>query len=200
MSAPAPAFWDDLRVNDPRTDGSSATDDRRAAPAKKRRPPAGPRELAEVDRRILEVLSTDARIPNSTLAARVGLAASTCHSRVRDLEERGVIRGYHADIDLEATGSPLQALVSVRLRAGARHLLRDFTTRMRSRPEVLDLYFLASDDDFLVHVAVPGSSALRDFVLEQLSAHPEVASTQTNIIFEHTWVAAFPGARADERA
>lgn len=181
-----------------KTDESARTGEATTSGPKKRRTSPAGRELTEVDRRILEVLSADARIPNSTLAARVGLAASTCHSRVRELEERGVIRGYHADIDLEATGSPLQALVAVRLRSGARHLLRDFTARMRSRPEVLDLYFLASDDDFLVHVAVPGSSALRDFVLEQLSAHPEVASTQTNIIFEHTWVAAFPGARVAE--
>src|SRR5919201_5857093 len=86
------------------------------------RPPAAD----EVDRRILRVLAEDARIPNNALAERVGIAPSTCLGRVRALRERGVIRGYHADIDPAALGRPIQAMIAVRLQSHARSRIRAF--------------------------------------------------------------------------
>lgn len=135
---------------------------------------------------ILDVLRRDARTPNNAIAQQVGIAPSTCLGRIRELERIGVLLGYHADIDPDAVGAPLQAMVSVRLRAGARHLLREFTEQLRVRSEVLNVFFLGGHDDFLIHIALADSAGLRDFVLDQLSSHPEVAATQTNIIFEHT--------------
>lgn len=77
-------------------------------------------DLDDVDRRILALLNADARMPNSALAEAVGIAPSTCHGRVRRLQDIGVIRGFHADIDPAAIGLPLQAMISVSLQAGAR--------------------------------------------------------------------------------
>jgi DNA-binding Lrp family transcriptional regulator len=144
------------------------------------RPPA----TDEVDRRILRVLAEDARIPNNALAERVGIAPSTCLGRVRALRERGVIRGYHADIDPAALGRPLQAMISVRIQASARGHIADFGARVARKPDVLNVYFLAGADDFYVHVSAANTDALREFVVT-LSADPEVALTQTNLIFEH---------------
>ena len=78
-----------------------------------------PADLDDVDRRLLAILHADARISNSALADAVGIAPSTCHGRVRRLQELGVIRGFHADIDPAAIGLPLQAMVSVSLQSGA---------------------------------------------------------------------------------
>ncbi len=158
---------------------------------KVRTDPQSRHEIAPIDREILDVLRRDARTPNNAVAAQVGIAPSTCLGRVRRLEESGAILGYHADVDLEACGTPLQAMIAVRLRAGARHQLRAFTDSMRSRPEVISVYFVAGNEDFLVHVAVRDTAALRDFVLEQLSATPQVAATQTNLIFEQVRGAAW---------
>jgi DNA-binding Lrp family transcriptional regulator len=146
---------------------------------------AGRSALDPVDRRILAVLVRDARIANNALAAEVGIAASTCLGRVRAMKDSGVIRGYHADLDPDAIGVPLQAMIAVRLRAGARDRMRQFTERMQSRPEVRNIYFLAGADDFLLDVATTDSAALRTFVVEELSARPEVGLTETNLIFEH---------------
>jgi DNA-binding Lrp family transcriptional regulator len=140
--------------------------------------------LDETDHAILRELARDARLPNNTLAQRVGIAPSTCLARVRALRERGVIRGYHADIDPAALGRPLQAMVAVRLQASARGHLRSFVAGMARRPEVLNAFFLAGKDDFLLHVAAASSEALRDFV-ERLSADADVAYTETSLIFEH---------------
>ena len=147
--------------------------------------PAPRAVLDPVDRRILAALVRDARVANNALAAEVGIAPSTCLGRVRAMREAGVIRGYHADLDPDAVGVPLQAMIAVRLRAGARDRMRLFTERMQRRPEVRNIYFLAGADDFLLDVATTDSAALRAFVVDQLSDHPEVALTETNLIFEH---------------
>jgi DNA-binding Lrp family transcriptional regulator len=151
------------------------------APSKKLRPDPDP-----VDRAILAALAADARITNQALAQRVGIAPSTCLLRVRALRESGVIRGFHADIDPAALGMELQAMIAVKLAAQSRGSMGPFVERMARRPEVLDVYFVAGANDYLLHVAVGGTSALRDFVATHLNRDPDVSATETNLIFEHT--------------
>lgn len=144
-----------------------------------------PVDLDDVDRQIVTALHADARMPNSALAELVGIAASTCHGRVRRLQELGVIRGFHADIDPAAIGLGLQAMISVSLQSGARARIRDFIAHMRRLPQVMDVYFLAGADDFILHVAARDTAHLRAFVVENLNADADVAGTQTSLIFEH---------------
>ena len=144
-----------------------------------------PADLDDVDRRILALLHADARLPNSALAEAVGIAPSTCHGRVRRLQDVGVIRGFHADIDPAAIGLPLQAMISVSLQAGARGKIRKFVEQIRTRPQVIDVYFLAGADDFILHVAARDTDDLRSFVVDNLNADADVAGTQTSLIFEH---------------
>jgi DNA-binding Lrp family transcriptional regulator len=110
-------------------------------------PPVG--DLDEIDATIVRELARDARIANNALADRVGIAPSTCLGRVRSLRERGVIRGYHADVDPAALGRPLQAMIAVRLQSDARGRLRGFVAGVAGLPEVLNVFFLAGKDDFL---------------------------------------------------
>lgn len=144
-----------------------------------------PADLDDVDRHILTVLHTDARIANSALADQVGIAPSTCHGRVRRLQDLGVIRGFHADIDPTAIGLPMQAMISVSLQSGARAKIRTFVEQIRRRPQVIDVYFLAGADDFIIHVAARDTDDLRSFVVDNLNADADVAGTQTSLIFEH---------------
>jgi DNA-binding Lrp family transcriptional regulator len=139
----------------------------------------------EVDRRLLRELAVDARTPNNALAERVGIAPSTCLGRVRALRDRGVIRGYHADIDPAALGRPLQAMIAVRLQSSARGHIPGFMAAMARLPEVLNVFFLGGADDFMLHIAATNTENLRDFVVVNLSGHPDVALTETNLIFEH---------------
>ena len=144
-----------------------------------------PADLDEVDRRILSLLHGDARMTNNALAKTVGLAPSTCHGRVRRLVDVGVIRGFFTDIDPVAVGLPLQAMISVNLQSNARGKIRSFIQQIRSRRQVMDVYFLAGADDFLLHVAARDTEDLRSFVVENLNADADVAGTQTSLIFEH---------------
>ncbi|HWS58307.1 MAG TPA: Lrp/AsnC family transcriptional regulator [Actinotalea sp.] len=141
--------------------------------------------LDATDRAILRLLREDARMPNNALAEAVGVAPSTCLGRVRALREAGVIRGFHADVDPAALGLHLQAMIAVRVQGTARGEMVAFARRIARRPEVMDVYFVAGADDFLIHVAAKDTETLRTFVVDQLSARPEVAYTETSLIFEH---------------
>ena len=144
-----------------------------------------PADLDAVDRRILGLLHDDARIPNNALAEAVGIAPSTCLGRVRRLVELGVIRGFYTDVDPVAVGLPLQAMISVSLQSNARGKIRSFIQQIRRRRQVMDVYFLAGADDFILHVAARDTEDLRSFVVENLNADKDVAGTQTSLIFEH---------------
>ena len=95
-------------------------------------------QIDDVDRRILTALHDDARISNSALAEQVGIAPSTCHGRVRRLQEIGVIRGFYTDVDPAAIGRPLQAMISVSLQSNARGRIRHYISEIRKRPQVND--------------------------------------------------------------
>ncbi|HEU5268183.1 MAG TPA: Lrp/AsnC family transcriptional regulator [Jatrophihabitans sp.] len=158
--------------------------------SRRRGPRAAPpnivrRPLDEVDRRLLRELAEDARLPNNALAQRVGIAPSTCLGRVRALRESGVIRGFHADIDPAALGRPIQAMISVRLQSSARSHIAEFMAKIAQLPEVLNVFFLGGADDFHVHIAARSTDNLRDFVVINLSRDPDVALTETNLIFDH---------------
>ncbi len=141
--------------------------------------------LDSVDVSILNQLRRDARIPNNALAARVGIAASTALTRVRSLVDRGVIRGFTADVDPAAVGRPVQALVALRLRThDAKHVL-GFAARVAQLPEVIQTFHVSGTEDFLVHVAVQDPERLRSFVLNSLTADPTVGQAQTHLVFEH---------------
>ncbi|BDN81706.1 Transcriptional regulator, AsnC family [Mycobacterium sp. 012931] len=141
--------------------------------------------LDDMDRKILLLLHGDARITNNALAQAVGIAPSTCHGRVRRLVDLGVIRGFYTDIDPVAVGQPLQAMISVSLQANARGKIRSFIQQIRRKRQVMDIYFLAGAEDFLLHVAARDTDDLRSFVVENLNADINVAGTQTSLIFEH---------------
>jgi DNA-binding Lrp family transcriptional regulator len=158
-------------------------------------------QLDEIDRALLEALSADARMPNNRLAERVGVAPSTALQRVRALRAAGVLRGFHAEIDLAALGRPLQAMVAVRLAVHNREQIETFTAAVRSLPGVLSVFHLAGATDYLVWLAAADAQDLREFVVDHLATHPAVAHAETSLIYEHRrgpgiWGTADPSAQA----
>lgn len=122
---------------------------------------SSPVSLDEVDHQILDALVEDARLPNNALAARVGIAPSTCSLRVRRLVSAGVIRGFHADLAPDALGLPIQAMIAVRMQPAARAAIGSVAPRLAALPGVLNVYFLAGADDFLIQVAAASPDDLR---------------------------------------
>jgi DNA-binding Lrp family transcriptional regulator len=143
------------------------------------------RSLDEVDLALVRLLRADARMSNARLAESAGIAPSTCLQRVRSLIERGVVRGFHADLDPRELGLGLQALISVGIKSGARKAVGSFSDEMRALPEVVQVFFLGGAEDFIVHVATRDTDHVRQFVVDNLSAHPSVSFTRTSLVFEH---------------
>lgn len=154
--------------------------------------------LDRTDRAILALLQQDARLTNKELAARVGVAQSTCSERVRRLERTGVFSGYHAEVDQSMLGVGLQAMIAVRLQRHERSQVDRFRAYAESLPEVVAFYHMAGSDDFLVHVVVRDSEHLRDIAMGAFTAQPEVTHIETSIIFEHTRFLRVPDYDSDE--
>lgn len=143
-------------------------------------------DLDRTDFGIVALLQNDARLSNKELAARVGLAPSSCLERVRRLTEAGVLRAFHAEVEPRALGIALQALVFVRLKQHSRKTVREFRQHTLALAESIAVYHVAGQHDFLVHVGVRDADHLRDLALDAFTTRPEVAQIETHLIFEHT--------------
>lgn len=140
--------------------------------------------IDQIDFEIIAALRNNARITNKELAARVGLAPSSCLERVRYLRARNYIRDAHVEVDLIALGLGLQAMVAIRLAQHSRVGLEAFQQYVLSFNEVLQVYHLSGANDFMVHIAVKDAETLRDFVLDSFAERPEVAHIETAVIYE----------------
>jgi DNA-binding Lrp family transcriptional regulator len=145
---------------------------------------APPLSLDRTDRILVEALQRDARTPNTELARLSGLAPSTCLERVRRLRERGVLRGFHADVDLALIGRPTQAVIAIRLLAHHRDQIVSFHEHLLALPESIAVFHVSGADDYVVHVAVRDTEHLRALVLDGLTARPEVDRVETRLIFD----------------
>jgi len=143
------------------------------------------RGLDPIDLELLALLEVDGRMPNNALAERVGIAPSTCLTRIRRLREIGAIRGFHADVDPSWIGRPIQAMIAVRIRSDARDGIGKFAESLAGIPAVRDVYFVSGSYDFLLHVATADVDDLRAVITERLSGTRLIAGTETYLIFEH---------------
>jgi DNA-binding Lrp family transcriptional regulator len=138
-----------------------------------------------IDRDILARLQHDARISNKELAAKVGLAPSSCLARVRRLETSGALLGYHAEVDPRVYGVTLEALIAIRLEKHARSAIVAFERHIGTLAEVRGVFHVTGANDYLVHVAVRDAEHLREFALSAFATRPEVAHMETSLIFSH---------------
>ena len=138
--------------------------------------------LDRTDFAILEALQKNARLSNKELAARVGLAPSSCLVRVRKLQG-GVLRGFHAEVDPDALGIGLQALIALRLVRHARSKFKSLEAHMHALPEVLTVFHVSGVNDLLVHVAVRDIGHLRNLIVDRIATRAEVANCETAVIY-----------------
>lgn len=138
-----------------------------------------------IDANVLRELQIDARRPNKALADAAGVSPSTMLHRVRSLEARNAIRGYHADVDLNALGRHVEALVFVRLQPKSPAAVDDFMESIWSLDETVAVTLLTGSFDVLVHLSVRDISHLSEVVLTAIASAPNVMDEQTSIIFEH---------------
>ena len=143
---------------------------------------SGSPPIDAVDRAILATLQEEGRVTNVELARRVGLTAPPCLRRMRALEETGVIRGYHAELDGQALGYGIMVLALVSLRSQAEDDLRQFEAHVAALPEVRECFMLNGEIDFILKIVAHDLQSFQQFLTSRLTAAPNVASVKTSLV------------------
>jgi DNA-binding Lrp family transcriptional regulator len=137
--------------------------------------------LDRIDRQLLAELQAEGRVTNVDLARRVGLTAPPCLRRVRTLEEEGVIRGYHADLDPSKLGFAITVFAMVSLRSQAEEDLRAFENHIKGLPEVRECHMLNGEIDFILKIVSRDLQSFQEFLTSKLTPAPNVASVKTSL-------------------
>ncbi len=136
-------------------------------------------KLDRIDRRILRDLQDSGRMTNVELAQRAEISAPPCLRRVRALEEAGVIRGYHAELNPTALGFNVTVFAQVGLSSQAEHDLKAFEDLVNSWPQVRECHMLAGETDFLLKVVAEDWDAYQKFLTTKLTTAPNVSHVKS---------------------
>ena len=137
-----------------------------------------------IDLALVELLRANARLSYAELARQVGLSSPSVHDRVGKLESGGVIRGYRAEVEPEAVGLGVTALIGIVEDSNAD--TDDLLEAFRDLPEIESCYFMAGVESFLLKARV-GTIGELERLLVQLGRIPGVASTRTSIALSTKW-------------
>ena len=136
-------------------------------------------KLDDVDRQILHDLQKSGRMTNVELAQNAGISAPPCLRRVRTLEQEGIIKGYHADIDGEALGFSVTIFAFVGLTSQAETDLRDFEDMVSQWDNVRECHMLMGETDFLLKIVSHDWDDFQAFLTGKLTPAPNVSHVKT---------------------
>ncbi|MGE5526367.1 MAG: Lrp/AsnC family transcriptional regulator [Rhodospirillaceae bacterium] len=132
------------------------------------------------DWKILARLQDDARVSNVDLARSVHLSPSPCLTRVRALEEEGVIDRYVTLLDPLKIGLTVSVFIQVSLEKQMRNALDTFEASVLARDEVMECYLMTGDADYLLRVIVPDVQSIERFIVDYLAKIPGVSSIKSS--------------------
>lgn len=154
-------------------------------------------QLDSIDRAILEVLQEQGRISNQELAQRVHLSASACLRRVKALEDAGVIASYVALLNAKAVGQPGTSFTIINLDGTQPSKLEAFEQAVRATPQILDCFYVAGGNDYLVRFTYKDAEDLERFHAEVLPRLPGVVRSNSMLVLrtvKRTTALALPAA------
>src|SRR5947209_19728715 len=140
-----------------------------------------PRSLDDADRRMLSILVDEGRMSVNELANRAGISRATAYARYDRLVANGVIRGFRADVDPQAIGLDVAAMILINIKQGSWPTMRDKISRL---PGVEYVALTSGEFDFMLLVSAPGIAALRDVVLHRRQGMPEVRSAHKILVLD----------------
>lgn len=139
-------------------------------------------QLDATDRAVLRVLQTDARLSNVELAQRVHLSPSACLRRVKQLEEAGVIAQYVALLDPKAIDQAGTSFTIVNVERTSLDMLRRFEEAVKQEPSILDCYYVAGNNDYLIRFTYGDAEDLERFHAEVLTRLPGVVRSNSMLV------------------
>jgi Lrp/AsnC family transcriptional regulator len=139
--------------------------------------------LDRTDREILACLQEDATMPVAEIARRVGLSSTPCWRRIQKLEESKVIRARVALLDSKKLNVGMTAFVSIRTNQHSLEWLEKFAAAVREMPEVVELYRMSGEIDYLLRVVVPDIDAYDRFY-KKLIARIQLSDVSSSFAME----------------
>ncbi len=136
-----------------------------------------------IDKEILAILCSRARIKKSEMARELKIPATTLQERIRRLEKNGVIKDYRAEIDPEQIGLTVQAFVSVTLDRHEPSDIRRFEKSVKSIPNIKACYHTSGRFDYVLHLFAKDLHELGDLVKFRIASLPDFGRCETSLIF-----------------
>lgn len=134
-----------------------------------------------IDLKLLDKLQQNARVTNIALAESVNLSPAPCLRRVRELEEKGVIRTYNTLLDADKLGWKVTVFIEIRLERQVVSDLHAFEEQIEKFPEVMECYLMTGTSDYLLRVVAEDLKSLQTFITDRLAGVPKVANIQSSI-------------------
>lgn len=146
--------------------------------------PAKDSQLDAYDRKILEIVSDDGRIPVTELASRIGLSKTPCNARLKRLVDEGYVLGFRAVLNPQKLGLDHVAFAEVTLSDTREKALTEFNQAVSRIREVEECHMIAGRFDYLLKVRTSNIRRYREILGERISSLPHVASTSTSVAMQ----------------
>ncbi|WP_457424664.1 Lrp/AsnC family transcriptional regulator [Roseateles sp. P5_E7] len=142
-------------------------------------------EINDFDRvslQILEALQADARLSTQALAEKVGLSATPVWRRIKELEDRGVIRGQVVLVDREKVGLSILVLANVSLLRHTEGAVEQFERLVGTRREIIECHAITGEADYVIKVVAADMKAYDLFLQQHIFKLPGVSSVRSNVV------------------
>jgi Lrp/AsnC family leucine-responsive transcriptional regulator len=139
-------------------------------------------DLDKFDLAILAVLQQDARASLQDISAKVGLSTTPCWTRIKKMENEGVIQGYTVKLDAAAIGFRETVIVQVTLESHTDEMLEAFGKALSEIPEVLEAYLISGDYDYHIRIAVRDTRDYERLLRERLYRIPGIRHSKSSFV------------------
>lgn len=144
------------------------------------------KKIDNIDLKLLTILYQNADITNKELANQTGIAPSTCLERVKRLKQARVIKNAFYDINFKTIGGNIEAIAAIKLQPYSEDVVNQLRDDLLTLPEIISLFHIGGNFDYLIHMSVKDSEHLRQFIFKNLTSRDEVTTIETSLIFEHS--------------
>lgn len=139
-------------------------------------------KLDKFDRAILRALQRNARASLQEVSEEVGLTTSPCWTRIKRLEESGVIEGYTVKVNAEKIGRPEQLIVQLTLNKHTDAAMAEFARHLEAIPEVIDAYLVSGDYDYVLRLSVRDTRDYERLLREKLYKIPGIRHSKSSFV------------------
>lgn len=139
-------------------------------------------KIDEIDKKILEILQSRAKITNARLSEEIGLSPAPTLERVKKLEQMGIINSYHAKLNTAKIGLGVTTFVLATLNGHNRTNIESFVEAINKVPEVIECHHITGAGDFILKVISKDIASYQKLMLEKVSDIPQVDNMQSMVV------------------